>query len=521
MVNNESIIADNAAVKEILHSAVENVIKEKAQTPSIRNELFGVEIAKISRWYRGINLVQISLNGNKYWASINYLFHDDNTSICNLPMGAESTDDEGMTYITPSNDIYVNVIPYSNNTKLDYLITGFTDNENTITPTFHPERGEIIIQNGENKIGISPGHVFIKSDNIMLSNEPEILDGEEEEPVKLDRGEEAAELKKIRESFEEQNKILKKWSKYDVVEAKTPEDRSEPDEEEYKIHLPKKYDRPEYKELKKAITELNSLIGLAEVKKNMENIISVIEYNLQHEKQIPISKNLIFTGNPGTGKTTVAKIVSRIYKGLKLLKPDEGDNNDIVVKSRGELIGEYVGTTPGKVTKAFAEAKGKVLFIDEAYLLCTSATDDYGKEALGTMVNLMHDDGNDNFAVILAGYDTPIKNMLSYNEGLSSRFNTFLNFADYSPNQLMNIFKSNMKEYDMKIEEDANILLEIHLEQKFKERSKGFGNARYVVKLFRNSTRALAMRHYVDSIPDSVPPSLHLSDIENAIIHSR
>lgn len=511
MVNNESIIADNTAVKEILHSAVENVIKEKTQTPSIRNELFGVEIAKISRWYRGINLVQISLNGNKYWASINYLFHDDNTSICNLPMGAESTDDEGMTYITPSNDIYVNVIPYSNNTKLDYLITGFTDNENTITPTFHPERGEVIIQNGENKIGVSPGHVFIKSDNIMLSNEPEILDG----------GGKAVEFKKIRESFEEQNKILKKWSKYDVEEAKTPEDHSEPDEEEYKIYLPEKYDEPEYKELKKAIEELNSLIGLAEVKKNIETVISLLEYNSHHEKPFPISKNLIFTGNPGTGKTTVAKIVSRIYKGLKLLKPDEGDNNDVVVKSRGELIGEYTGQTPGKVSKAFAEAKGKVLFIDEAYLLCTSADDGYGKEALGTMVNLMHDDGNDNFAVILAGYDTPIKTMLTYNEGLSSRFNTFINFADYSPNQLMNIFKSNMEEYGIKIEKDANNLLETHFEQKFKERSKGFGNARYVSKIFRNSTRALAMRHYTNNIADSVPPSLHLSDIENAIIHSR
>ena len=195
----------------------------------------------------------------------------------------------------------------------------------------------------------------------------------------------------------------------------------------------------------KATKTLDSLIGLAGVKDEIGKLQSFIKIQLlrrsQGLKTSPISYHCVFTGNPGTGKTTVARIVAEIYRELGVLKKGQ-----LVETDRSGLVAEYVGQTAVKTNKVIDSALDGVLFIDEAYSLAPSAPADFGSEAISTLLKRMEDD-RDRLVVILAGYGDEMQTFIDSNPGLQSRFNRYIHFDDYSAEELMAIFELNLKEH--------------------------------------------------------------------------
>ncbi len=240
------------------------------------------------------------------------------------------------------------------------------------------------------------------------------------------------------------------------------------------------------------IEDLNNLIGLNRVKAEVTAMKNFIEVNQRREeagmKTPPVSYHCIFTGNPGTGKTTVARIVAGIYKNMGILK-----KGHLVETDRSGLVAEYVGQTAVKTNKIIDSALDGVLFIDEAYSLVTGGKEDFGKEAIATLVKRMEDD-RDRLVVILAGYAQDMEQFIEYNPGLRSRFNRYIHFEDYTADELLQIYKGFLAKYDYRIEPDAEQELLRHLEKCVSATKKDFGNARYVRNLFEKTIEAQAVR---------------------------
>lgn len=299
-----------------------------------------------------------------------------------------------------------------------------------------------------------------------------------------------------------------------IPEEEEPYDPEPPEPEEpYVIVVPESL--KDKKELVEAVNKLNGLIGLNSVKKHIGTIINGIEFNKRFpDSKAILGKNLVLTGNPGTGKTTVARLMGPIYKGLGVVT--EGH---FVQATKSDLIGEALGTTAPKVIKMFKKANKGILFIDEAYDLVGRGDDLYGKEALATMVSLMNDDGTSDIAVILAGYEDKVKNMLRYNEGMVSRFNTFINFADYTPEQLYEIWEYDMRNRNFTISEEATEILKDHFKEMYSRRTEGFANARYVNKVFSNASAALVDRYIKEDL--HTKPEFSVDDVEIGIMASQ
>lgn len=248
------------------------------------------------------------------------------------------------------------------------------------------------------------------------------------------------------------------------------------------------------------IAELNSLIGLERVKKDVDSLRNLIKIQAMRKQQgLPntsVSYHCVFSGNPGTGKTTVARIVAGIYKELGILK-----KGHLVEVDRSKLVGEYVGQTAPKTNKVIDEALDGVLFIDEAYSLVGEGND-YGAEAIATLLKRMEDD-RDRLVVILAGYTNEIKEFIDSNPGLQSRFNRYIQFDDYSTDELTEIFKRNLRKSRYKIKRDAFEELRNQIERAVISRDKNFGNARYVRNLFekvvQNQANRLARMDSIDN----------------------
>ena len=240
------------------------------------------------------------------------------------------------------------------------------------------------------------------------------------------------------------------------------------------------------------VEDLNKLIGLNQVKSEVMSMKHFIEVNQRRQqagmKTPLISYHCVFTGNPGTGKTTVARIVAGIYKDLGILK-----KGHLIETDRSGLVAEYVGQTAVKTNKIIDTALDGVLFIDEAYSLVEGGNGDFGKEAISTLVKRMEDD-RDRLVVILAGYADEMEKFIESNPGLRSRFNRYIHFEDYTAIELMHIYKCMVEKYDFNLMPDAEQLAQNHLEKCVVHKEKDFGNARYVRNLFERTIKAQAVR---------------------------
>ena len=240
--------------------------------------------------------------------------------------------------------------------------------------------------------------------------------------------------------------------------------------------------------------ELDGLIGLDAVKQEVRSLANFVKLQKQREakglKTAKVSYHLGFYGSPGTGKTTVARIVGRIYKDLGVLKKGHTVETD-----RAGLVGEYVGKTGPKTDTVISQALDGVLFIDEAYSLVPESGNgsDYGQEAISTILKRM-EDYRDRLVVIVAGYKNEMKRFIDSNPGLQSRFNRYIDFPDYSPKELTDIFKMYMKKNQYTISEETENYLKEQFEYAVAHKDRNFGNARFARNVFEKSIQAQANR---------------------------
>lgn len=190
-----------------------------------------------------------------------------------------------------------------------------------------------------------------------------------------------------------------------------------------------------------------------------------------------MSYHLVFTGNPGTGKTTIARIIASIYRDLGILK-----KGHLVETDRAGLVAGYLGQTAIKTNSVIDEALDGVLFIDEAYSL-SEDRDSFGKEAIATLLKRM-EDNRDRLVVILAGYTDEMRKFISTNPGLESRFNRYIEFPDYSEEELLKIFMKQIERFEYVIDNDSLEIVKNTIHENFISRDRQFGNARFVRNLF-------------------------------------
>lgn len=241
-----------------------------------------------------------------------------------------------------------------------------------------------------------------------------------------------------------------------------------------------------------AAEELEGLIGLTRVKSEVKTLVNFIK--VQHKRQQqglrvpPTSLHCVFTGNPGTGKTTVARLFASILKEIGILK-----SGHLVETDRAGLVAEYVGQTAMKTNKIIDEALDGVLFIDEAYTLVSGNGEDFGSEAIATLLKRMEDD-RDRLVVILAGYTDEIRRFIESNPGLQSRFNRYIEFEDYNPHELHSIFQLSTQKYNYRLTPQANRALQRKIDAAYQQRDRHFGNGRWVRNAFERIVEAQANR---------------------------
>ena len=262
--------------------------------------------------------------------------------------------------------------------------------------------------------------------------------------------------------------------------------------------------------------ELEDLIGLDNVKQEVKSLANFVKLQKQRQekgmKTPKMSYHLVFTGSPGTGKTTVARIVARIYKDLGILKTGHTVETD-----RSGLVAEYVGQTATKTNAIVDSALNGVLFIDEAYALVPeNASNDYGQEAISTLLKRMEDD-RDKLVVIIDGYTNEMKRFIDSNPGLQSRFNRYINFPDYTAKELVRIFHMYMKKNQYTISDEADEMLKEKLDYAVEHKDRNFGNARYVRNVFEKSIQMQANRlEGKSNLSDRELTEITASDIEKA-----
>lgn len=277
---------------------------------------------------------------------------------------------------------------------------------------------------------------------------------------------------------------------------------------------------PDYQEKKKEsslqelLEELDSLIGLQSVKNNVHSLVHLQDIQVEREKRglpkVPISNHLVFTGNPGTGKTTVARLVAKIYKQLGVLS-----TGVFVEADRSSLVAGYVGQTAIKTNEVIDQAIGGVLFIDEAYSLSNhDSQNDFGHEAIETLLKRMEDD-RDNLIVIVAGYSNLMEDFIHSNPGLESRFRKKIHFEDYSPKELNQILLYTAKHHKFEIQADALAYMEVRFEEQYSGRTKDFANAREVRNCFETAVIKQADRLFgKESLSDLDLTTLTIEDFK-------
>lgn len=252
---------------------------------------------------------------------------------------------------------------------------------------------------------------------------------------------------------------------------------------------------PSPSKLKSSTSELDTLVGLASVKEEIKTLSNFIKIQQKRKEQglksSSVSYHCVFTGNPGTGKTTVARIVAQIYKDLGILS-----KGHLVETDRAGLVAEYVGQTAVKTNKIIDSALDGVLFIDEAYSLIGTGQD-YGKEAIATLLKRM-EDNRDRLVVILAGYSKEMQDFINTNPGLQSRFNRYIDFPDYSAEELLQIFEKNVEKFDYKLQKEALVAMSEYFQHAVENKDANFGNARFVRNIFEKTLEKQANRLSTD-----------------------
>ncbi len=230
-----------------------------------------------------------------------------------------------------------------------------------------------------------------------------------------------------------------------------------------------------------SIKELDELVGLENVKTEIRSIVNFAKIQAIRKrrglKAFPISYHLVFIGNPGTGKTTVARIVAKVYKELGLLS-----KGHLVEVDRSGLVAGYVGQTAIKTQGVITKAMGGILFIDEAYML-SNERDVFGQEAIDTLLKAM-EDHRDDLIVIVAGYESLMKKFIESNPGLKSRFNRFIHFDDYTPSELYQIFTGLCEKNQYTLSEEASEIVKEFFCRVYEARTESFGNGRAVRNCF-------------------------------------
>ena len=240
--------------------------------------------------------------------------------------------------------------------------------------------------------------------------------------------------------------------------------------------------------------ELDDLIGLGSVKKEVRSLANFVKLQKQREAQglktAKVSYHLVFYGSPGTGKTTVARIIGRIYKDLGVLKKGHTVETD-----RGGLVAKYMGQTALKTDTVIQQALDGVLFIDEAYSLVPEggSGQDYGQEAIATLLKRM-EDYRDRLVVIIAGYKDEMQRFIDSNPGLQSRFNRYIDFPDYSGMELTEIFKMYMKKNQYTLGDGAEAYLKERFDYAVAHKDRNFGNARFARNVFEKTIQQQANR---------------------------
>ena len=273
----------------------------------------------------------------------------------------------------------------------------------------------------------------------------------------------------------------------------------------------------EEESLEDILAKLNNLIGLENVKSDVNSLINLIQIRKIREErgieQPDMSLHLVFSGNPGTGKTTVARLLGEIYSKIGILS-----KGHLVETDRSGLVAGYVGQTAIKTQEKIKEAMGGILFIDEAYSLSASkGENDFGEEAIDTILKAM-EDNRDDFIVIVAGYPQLMDDFLHSNPGLESRFNKHLYFDDYNPQELFEIFVSMEEKSSLKLDEKAEKFLKGHFEDVYKCRGDNFANGRYVRNIFEKVLSNQADRLVnMEDISDDDLNTLIIDDFEDCL----
>jgi SpoVK/Ycf46/Vps4 family AAA+-type ATPase len=262
--------------------------------------------------------------------------------------------------------------------------------------------------------------------------------------------------------------------------------------------------------LQKALHSLDQLVGLQQVKAEVRKLVALSRADARRRsagmKTSPTSLHLVFSGNPGTGKTTVARLIGEIYAALGLLA-----KGHVVEVDRAELVAGYVGQTAIKTDSRLQEAMDGILFIDEAYTLASGSNNDFGKEAIDTLLKSM-EDNRARLAVIVAGYTAEIETFIQANPGLRSRFTRYVHFPDYEVTELLAIFSRLCEEHGFMVSKSVRDAASAALERLYADRGNGFGNARAVRTFFEQTVERQALRLAED--PTSDPRLIVASDVQ-------